>query len=58
MSLAQKIISQNAEKSDRIARDEARVLWIAIFHAVVMIKVAIAKYLKLDDRCEHCGNKL
>ena len=38
--------------------DDSRLLWIAILHAVVMIKVAIVKFLRIEDRCEHCGNKL
>ncbi len=58
MSLAEKNISTREEKSASMPRDESRVLWVAIFHAVVMIKAAIAKHLKLEDRCEHCGNKL
>jgi hypothetical protein len=57
MGATEKQVNQGVKYAN-IPPDERRELWLAIFHAITMLKVALVKYLKLEDRCEQCGNKL
>lgn len=38
--------------------DDKRELWLGILHGITLIRVAIVKYLRLENRCDKCGDKL
>ena len=47
-------LSTTERKRDIVSPDGERALALSILHGLILIVVALRKYLKIE-KCEHCG---